>query len=46
MLPNFNELGDLPVGIHRASIDEIKSAFGSGPPQGKRSPVNSLKSSI
>lgn len=33
MIPDFNELGDLPVGIHRASIDEVVSAFGSGSPQ-------------
>ena len=33
MLPDFNELGDLPAGIYQASIDEIISAFGSGSPQ-------------
>ena len=33
MIPDFNELGDLPVGIHRASIDEVVSAFGSGSSQ-------------
>lgn len=35
MLPDFNEFGDLPEGIHRASIDEIKNVFGSGSSQRK-----------
>ncbi|MFQ6044630.1 MAG: hypothetical protein ACE5PV_27570 [Candidatus Poribacteria bacterium] len=33
MIPDFNDLGDLPAGIHKASIDEIINAFGSGSPQ-------------
>ena len=33
MIPNFNELGDLPMGIHSASLDEIKERFGGGSPQ-------------
>lgn len=32
-LPAFNEFGDLPEGIHRASLAEIVSRFGSGTAQ-------------
>ncbi len=31
--PNFNELGDLPVGVWRAKIAEVISHFGRGAPQ-------------
>ncbi len=30
MLPPFNERGDLPVGIHPATLDEVAERFGSG----------------
>lgn len=29
-LPNFNAAGDLPAGIHRASLDEVLAHFGVG----------------
>ena len=32
-LPEFNEFGDLPEGIHRASLAEIVARFGSGTAQ-------------
>jgi hypothetical protein len=32
-LPEFNEFGDLPEGIHPASIAEVVIRFGSGTPQ-------------
>lgn len=32
-LPDFNEFGDLPEGIHRASLAEVLVRFGSGTPQ-------------
>jgi hypothetical protein len=32
-LPDFNASGDLPVGRHAASIDEVLSRCGSGTPQ-------------
>ena len=32
-LPDFNEFGDLPVGRHAASLDEVLARFGSGTPQ-------------
>ena len=28
MIPDFNERGDLPVGIHLASLDEVEARFG------------------
>jgi hypothetical protein len=31
--PAFNELGDLPVGIHRATFDEVIAHFGHGTAQ-------------
>jgi len=31
--PEFNELGDLPVGIYRATLTEILQHFGEGTPQ-------------
>src|SRR5437588_29495 len=34
-LPGFNEFGDLPEGIHSASLGEILSRFGSGTAQRK-----------
>lgn len=33
MLPDFNELGDLPEGRHSASLDEVLARFGKGTPQ-------------
>jgi hypothetical protein len=30
MLPAFDEFGNLPPGIHRATIDEVVQRFGSG----------------
>jgi hypothetical protein len=32
-LPNLNREGELPEGVHRATIDEILARFGSGTPQ-------------
>jgi predicted nucleotidyltransferase len=32
-LPDFNENGDLPAGIHRATLPEVLTRFGSGSPQ-------------
>lgn len=32
-LPEFNEFGDLPEGVHQADFDEIVARFGSGSPQ-------------
>ena len=33
MLPPFDESGNLPRGIHTASIDEIADRFGHGSPE-------------
>ena len=33
-LPEFNEAGDLPPGVHRAALDEVVRRFGSA--QGQR----------
>lgn len=30
MIPPFDDVGNLPPGIHRASLDEVKSRFGVG----------------
>ena len=32
-LPPFDERGDLPVGVHRATLDEVLARFGHGTPQ-------------
>ena|SRR5688572_23919137 len=32
-LPDFDNVGDLPEGVHQATIDEIRARFGSGTPQ-------------
>jgi len=32
-LPDFNSIGDLPVGVHKASLDEALARFGQGTPQ-------------
>ena len=29
-LPNLNDVGELPIGIHQATIDEVIAQFGSG----------------
>jgi hypothetical protein len=29
-LPAFNENGDLPEGVHKASLDEVIARFGHG----------------
>ena len=29
-LPNLNDAGELPVGVHQATIDEVIAQFGSG----------------
>ena len=34
VLPEFNEAGDLPPGVHRATLDEVVRRFGSA--QGRR----------
>jgi len=31
--PNFNDSGDLPPGIHRATLNEVIEHFGKGAPQ-------------
>ena len=32
-LPAFDEQGDLPVGVHQATLDEGLTRFGHGTPQ-------------
>lgn len=32
-LPEFNSTGDLPEGVHKASLDEVLARFGQGTPQ-------------
>lgn len=32
-LPDFNDKGELPAGVHQAAMDEVISRFGSGTPQ-------------
>jgi hypothetical protein len=32
-LPAFDEQGDLPVGVHQATLDEVLTRFGHGTPQ-------------
>ena len=32
-LPELNAQGDLPVGVHQATLDETLARFGHGPPQ-------------
>jgi len=32
-LPPFTDVGDLPVGVHRASLQEVLDRFGAGSPQ-------------
>lgn len=32
-LPDLNELGDLPEGVHQATLDEVAARFGSGSPR-------------
>jgi len=32
-LPEFNEFGDLPVGVHRATLEEVLERFGTGTQQ-------------
>jgi|RhiMetdeSRZDD1v2_1073273.scaffolds.fasta_scaffold538022_2 uncharacterized protein DUF6932 len=32
-LPAFDEQGDLPVGVHQATLDEVLTHFGHGTPQ-------------
>jgi hypothetical protein len=34
-LPDFNEFGDLPAGIHPATLDEVVARFGDGTAQRK-----------
>ena len=41
-LPNFNENGDLPAGVHKAPLGEVIDRFGSWPPR-RRSVVERLK---
>jgi hypothetical protein len=33
MLPDFDEFGNLPPGIHRATIEEVVQRFGVGSPE-------------
>jgi hypothetical protein len=32
-LPNFNNQGELPAGVHQATVDEVLMRFGGGTPQ-------------
>jgi len=32
-LPELDRYGDLPVGVHQASLDEVIARFGHGTPQ-------------
>jgi hypothetical protein len=32
-LPEFDSVGDLPEGVHQATMDEIRARFGHGTPQ-------------
>lgn len=32
-LPPFDERGDLPIGVHRTTLDEVLARFGGGMPQ-------------
>ncbi len=32
-LPEFDSAGDLPIGVHQASLDEVITRFGFGTPQ-------------
>jgi|SRR5918911_549802 hypothetical protein len=32
-LPDFNSYGDLPEGVHQATIDEVTERFGTGTPR-------------
>src|SRR5918996_4769968 len=32
-LPNFDSQGELPIGVHQATMEEIMTRFGSGTPQ-------------
>jgi len=32
-LPEFDEQGDLPIGVHQATLDEVLTRFGHGTPQ-------------
>ena len=34
-LAEFNDVGDLPVGIHQATLDEVLRRFGASTPQRK-----------
>ena len=43
VLPDFNDKGDLPQGVHQASIDEVFTRFGKGRPQRKLVTKNLLK---
>jgi hypothetical protein len=31
--PNFDRLGELPAGVHQATMDEVITRFGSATPQ-------------
>lgn len=42
MIPPFNDHGYLPPGIHRATLDEIESRFGSANPE-RRELMQSLR---
>lgn len=33
MIPAFDDFGNLPPGIHRATMDEVRSRFGVGSPE-------------
>jgi hypothetical protein len=33
MLPDFDEFGNLPPGIHPAAIEEVVQRFGAGSPE-------------
>lgn len=42
-LPDFNDNGDLPEGVHQATIAEVITRFGTGTPQRQMVTTNLLK---
>ena len=42
-LPDFNDKGDLPEGVHQSTIDEVILRFGAGTPQRQLVTTNLLK---
>lgn len=42
-LPSFNSKGELPEGVHQATIDEVIARFGTGTPQREDVSANLLR---